>query len=239
MVKDAFATLSVMSSGDITPLSETTHPILKVIQQNLDVLESACTAVEELHDEGKGVHVTALNCIIKASVLQGDLQRAVGAYNSFSTFDVKPTVDTFTFLIEGCVAASARELGDKLLLEMKQAAIQPDAQTYEKLILLCLTQTTYEDAFFYLEEMKSLNMIPNSTIYEALVRKCVSMGDTRFKLGVEEMRDFGHRISSPLQFFIDSGGDTREVPEESGAPQHYGNLVNRHKRSQFVQDGPN
>lgn len=238
MIKNAFNIISVMASGDITPVTETTYPILKVIGKNLDVLESACTAVEELHDEGKGVHVTALNCVIKASVAQGDLQRAIGVYNSFSSFGIKATAETFTFLLEGCVAASARELGDKLLVEMKQAAIVPDAQTYERLIQLCLTQTTYEDAFFYLEEMKSLTMVPTSSIYEALVRKCVSMGDTRFKLAVEEMKDFGHRVSSPLQAFIDSGGEvTHEESEEPSTA--YGEHVNRIKRLQFVQNARN
>lgn len=239
MIKDAFATLSVMGAADAIPIPDTAYPIFQAIQKNIDTLDEACAAVEAMRDAGQAVHVTALNCIIQAAVKQGDLQRAVGAYGSFSSFNAKPDADTFNQLLDGCIAAAARELGDKLLLEMKDAAIKPDLHTYEKLIILCLTQTTYEDAFFYLEELKSLNMTPTLSIYEALVRKCVSMGDTRYKLALEEMHQCGHKVSKPLQTFIDSGGEVN-VKEGKEDPQYipsqsYGKVVNHHKRSKFVR----
>jgi len=238
MIKDALATLTLMRDADVHPDSGTTYPICRVIQSSPDYLESACTAVEQLRDEGKTVHLSALNCIIQASVGRRDLQRAVGTFNSFPTFDVKPDVETFNLLLEGCVAAAHRDLGDKLLLEMKEAAIQPNSGTYESLIMLCLTQTTYEDAFFYLEEMKGLKLVPPVSIYEALVQKCVLMGDTRYKLAVEEMAECGHRVSKKLQTFIDSGGEKmRERETQPAGSQNYNKGVNRHKRHMFIQNG--
>ena len=97
-------------------------------------------------------------------------------------------------------------LGDKLIAEMREAGISPDARTYERLIVLCLTQPTYEDAFYYLEEMKTLGLHPSHAVYEAIIRKLVSVGDTRYKIALEELKECGYPVSSRLESFISSGG---------------------------------
>ncbi|KAF9648574.1 hypothetical protein BDM02DRAFT_3115184 [Thelephora ganbajun] len=187
LVKDAFLAIMRMDAVGITPTMETTYPLFKYIIEDAERLETACNHLEDLQQEVKTpFHVAAFNCVIRASISLGDLQRAIGLYNSLSEFKVKPNVDTYNLLLGGCIATTHRELGDKLLLEMKEAHVLPDARTYERLIILCLTQTNYEDAFFYLEEMKEQKMIPSLNIYESLIRKCVTMGDTRYKLAVEE-----------------------------------------------------
>ena len=179
--------------------------------------------------------MAAFNCLIRASISLGDLQRAIGLYSSLSEFKVKPNVDTYNLLLGGCIATTHRELGDKLLLEMKEARVLPDPRTYERLIVLCLTQTNYEDAFFYLEEMKEQKMIPSLNIYESLIRKCVTMGDTRYQLAVEELKECGYKIHRSLQAFIDTGGQSELSPAtEKQPPKSYRDGVNKHKRSQFV-----
>jgi Pentatricopeptide repeat domain len=236
MIKDALGTLTVMTDADVQPEPGTTYPIYKVIQSSWDTLETACAALESLWDEGKAIHSAALNSVLKGSVGLGDLQRAVGILNSFPKFNVKPVVETFNLLLGGCVVAENRDLGDKLLLEMKEMAIQPNLQTYENLIILCLTQKTYEDAFFYLEEMKGLNMVPPVSVYEALVRRCASMGDTRYKLAVEEMTDCGYDVSKQLEAFINGErGEGEGMEPQPVSAQKYSKGVNRHKRLHFMQ----
>jgi len=240
LIKDAFSVIMRMDTAGITPTTETTYPIFKYIIGDAERLETACNHLEELQQDVKTpFHVAAFNCVIQASISFGDLQRAIGLYNSLPGFKVKPNVDTYNLLLGGCIATTHRELGDKLLLDMKDARVLPDTRTYERLIVLCLTQTNYEDAFFYLEEMKEQKMIPSLDIYESLIRKCVTMGDTRYKLAVEELEECGYKVDKPLQAFIDTGGESEIRPVTEKRPsKSYRDGVNKYKRFQFVNHKP-
>lgn len=235
-IKDAFQTMMRMANVGIIPTTETTYPLFKYITKDAERLEAACNHLEDLQQEVKvPFPVAAFNCVIQASISLGDLQRAIGLYNSLSGFKVKPNVDTYNLLLSGCIATTHRELGDKLLIEMKDARVLPDARTYERLIVLCLTQTTYEDAFFYLEEMKEQKMMPGLNIYESLIRKCVAMGDTRYKLAVEELQECGYKVDRSLQTFIDTGGESELTPITEKQPSKaYLDGVKQYKRSQFI-----
>lgn len=239
LIKDAFSVIMRMDAVGITPTMDTTHPIFKYIIEDAERLETACNHLEALQQELEiPFHVAAFNCVIQASISLGDLQRAIGLYSSLPEFKIKPNVDTYNLLLGGCIATTHRELGDKLLQEMKEARVHPDARTYERLIVLCLTQTNYEDAFYYLEEMKEQEMTPSLNIYESLVRKCVSVGDTRYKLAVEELKECGYIVGGPLQAFIDSGGQSDGPATTERQPSRsYRDGVNKHKRSQFVNRG--
>lgn len=215
-IKEAFLILDLMRTHGIIPVAETAYPIYLAINANYDLVEDAWSILDTLHEEGKTVDVTALNVIVLASVTHGDLQRAVGTYKAFPDLNVTPSVDTFNYLLSGCVTARHRELGDKLLGEMREMKIKPDEQTYEKMITLCLTQPTYEDAFFYLEEMKAEGHLPPQVVYEAIIRKCVAVGDTRYHIAIEELKEKGYQMSKKTQTFVDNGGE-RSATEGEGA----------------------
>lgn len=163
----------------------------------------------------KGVDISAINVIIQASVSFGDIQRAVGAYKSIPDYGLSATVETYNLLLSACIGAAHRGLGDIILGEMKKAGIKPDARTYERLVMLCLTQETYEDAFFYLEEMKGHKLLPTYGIYDAIIRKCVSVGDTRFKLALDEMKQVGYQRTESLDKFIAQGGVFKATVEDA------------------------
>jgi pentatricopeptide repeat protein len=191
-IKDAFLTLDMMKSRDVKPAFTTTSPIFDIISKDVDALDAAWSIIEEIHKEGNLVGAEMLNVVTHAAISLSDLQRALGIYKTYAEYGVKPTVETFNLLLAGCVVVSHRELGDRLLGEMKEAKLRPNSSTYENMILLCLTQDTYEDAFFYLEEMKAGKHIPSSTVYEALVQTCLTAGDSRYKLALEEMKQCGY-----------------------------------------------
>ncbi|THH15657.1 hypothetical protein EW146_g4850 [Bondarzewia mesenterica] len=205
-VKDALALLAVMRENRLDPTSETSHPIFLAVKTDSDAIDSAWDALEELHKEEKAIDITAINVIVQASVALGDLQRAFGTYQIFPELGVKPDADTYNFLLSGCIAARHRELGDRIVADMKDSGIKPDALTYERLIILCLTGQTYEDAFFYLEEMKAESFQPPIAVYEAIVRRCVSAGDPRYRLALDEMKEFNYEVSPRLDAFIENGG---------------------------------
>ncbi|PIL35851.1 hypothetical protein GSI_01511 [Ganoderma sinense ZZ0214-1] len=205
-LREALILLDFMRENHMKPTLDTARPILEYISKDTNTIDDAWGKLEELREEGQTVDVVALNVVIQAAVALRDLQRAVGTYKAAAQVGVKPDIDTYNLLLEGCISARHRQLGDRLLGEMKDAGIKPDVMTYQRMVLLCLTQTTYEDAFFYLEEMKTLRMVPPLVVYEAIVRKLVSVGDTRYKIALEELKECGYQVSMRLESFVSSGG---------------------------------
>ena len=198
-IKEALSTLTLMNQHNVKPNSDTAHPIFEAIRDSTDAVDAAWDAVEALHSEGQAIDVTAVNVVIRASVALGDLQRAFGTYQICPELDVKPTLDTYHFLLSGCIVARHRELGNRLIAEMKEAKIKPDARTYERLIVLCLTGETYEDAFFYLEEMKAERLSPPLSVYEAIIQRCLLEKDVRYNVAVQELEEFGYPLSPKLK----------------------------------------
>jgi pentatricopeptide repeat protein len=192
-VEDAILTLDDMRSQDIKPLPATASAITTVVGTDIGSLDAALSTTDDMQKQGKRIDVEALNAIVQAATSLGDLQRAIGVYKAFGDYGADPTVDTFNLLLASCTASCHRELGNRLIAEMKQAKLVPNTRTYENIIALCLTQEIYEDAFFYLEEMKAAKHVPPSTIYRSLAQKCLLTGDSRYKLVLEEMEQCGYR----------------------------------------------
>ena len=206
-IKEALSTLTWIRQNNIEPNADTAHFIFESIRANTDAIDAAWDALESLHTEGQIIDITAVNVIIQASVALGDLQRAFGTYQMCTELGLKPTLDTYNFLLSGCIAARNRELGDRLITELKEAKIKPDARTYERLIVLCLTGETYEDAFFYLEEMKAEKLCPPLSLYEAIIQRCVLDKDGRYALAVQELKELGYTVSTALERVIEGKGD--------------------------------
>jgi pentatricopeptide repeat protein len=209
MIEEAFSIVNLMRSSDVQFTQETALPLTNCICGHIDQVDEAWSILEKMHQEHKPVDVVSLNAIIHAAAILNDLQRAIGTYKAFANFDVQPTISTFNYLLSGCISASHRELGDKLLSELRELHLIPDTKTFERMIILCLTQTVYEDAFFYLEEMKGQGYLPPLSVYTALIRKCVVSGDVRWKIALDEMKECGFEVSPALQIFIDTGGNSR------------------------------
>lgn len=205
-LKEALHALKTMDKQCVKPTSETVRPFSEFLQQDVDRVDGVWQVLDQWRSEGNTVDPLILNAIIQASVSLNDLQRAVGAYKSFPDYECKPNVETFNILLSGCVAAKHRELGDKLLLDLKQAGAKPNATTYEHIILLCLTQPTYDDAFFYLEEMKTQKFFPSARVYAAIIHTCVAARDSRYSMALAEMHQCGYVLSPTLRQFLSDYG---------------------------------
>ncbi|TIA93179.1 hypothetical protein E3P99_00312 [Wallemia hederae] len=203
-IKEPFIILGIMRQNKITPQLETAQPIVKAITKSVDAIDDAYYLLQDLHKEGEVIDVSAINVIISASAKLGDMHRALSTFQEMGTFKLKPSTETYNILLSGCIDTSNRSLGDKLLTLMKKEEIQPDKRTFERLIVLCLTQSTYEDAFFYLEEMKSAGHIPPQNVYETLIRRCKSLGDSRYKVALEELHECKYKPTKSLLQYIKS-----------------------------------
>lgn len=209
MLEEAFSIVNLMRSSDVRCSPETALQLTKCISGDIDQVDEAWSILEKMNQEKKVVDVVSLNAIVHAAILLNDLQRAIGTYKAFGDFGVNADISTFNHLLSGCIFASHRELGDRLLSELRELGLVPDKVTFERMIVLCLTQTVYEDAFFYLEEMKGQGHMPPISVYTALIRKCVVSGDVRWKIALDEMKECGYEVLPNLQLFIDTGGKMR------------------------------
>lgn len=207
-VPNAFHVLSTIRSTGLTPTLSSIQPIVNVLK-SAEVIDQAYYTLEDMHKSGQAVDIVALNAVVAASGAIGDLQRARATQSAIPEFGMTPNIDTYNLVLQCCVVTTHRALGDTLLSEMATQNIQPNATTYDYLIHLCLTQPSYEDAFYYLEKMKADGFKPGYAVYASLVKKCVRMGDSRWRLVVDEMKDVGYKIETELQGFINSGGKER------------------------------
>lgn len=236
-VPNAFHVLSTIRSTGLTPTLSSIQPIVNVLK-SAEVIDQAYYTLEDMHKSGQAVDITALNAVIAASSAIGDLQRARATQSAIPEFGVTPTIDTYNCVLQCCVVASHRALGDTLLSEMAAQDIQPNATTYDYLINLCLTQPAYEDAFYYLEKMKADGFKPGYSVYASLVKKCVKMGDSRWRLVVDEMKDVGHKVEYELQGFINNGGKQRggsRSREVAGQRRANDEMVGSKRRSWIKQ----
>lgn len=233
-IKEALQTLAIMRTHGINPIPETAYPLIDAMKDT-DAVDATWALIDELHKDGKDIDSTALSALIKASVRLGDLQRAIGAYKTLTDYGVSADLSMYNLLIQGCVTARHRELGNLLLEDMKAAKVKPDQDTFQNFIALCLTQDDYEDAFFYLEETKSAGFLPESSVYEGLAEKLLNAGDPRYKIAVEEMLEQGHRPSSRLQRLLREKNDKRR--KQGGDLIHQESISLDGAAQKFIETG--
>ena len=237
-VKEALLTLDIMRTNEIEPMRETAYPLLDILKKDTDAVDAVWVVIDELHREGRRIDISVLNVLIRASIALGDLQRAVGAYKSFSEYGLTPDLTTFNIILQGCVVAGHRDLGNLLLADMKEAKIKPDQETYQQFISLCLTQDNYEDTFFYLEEMKTAGHVPPSSVYVSIIKKCLSAGDTRFTIAAEEMRETGYAVPLDLMREMKDATYQAEEPLSGHPPPADGQAVGLDGTAQrFIKTG--
>ncbi|KAL1736055.1 hypothetical protein EV714DRAFT_198549 [Schizophyllum commune] len=205
---DAFTFLHTLPSFKVEAPVTSLEAIAVYCLPDIDAIDNAWKAVDQLHTETK-VTTAALNTIIIAAAKHSDLQRALGAYKNFPTYHAQPNTDTFDILLDACIPAEHRQLGDALLADMKTANVPLARSTYERLVRLCLTQPEYDDAFFYLNEMEAAGHVPSLQLYSAIVRRCASEGDTRYEVALGEMKT--RKMAVPKELM----GEVRALTRQS------------------------
>lgn len=228
-LREAFTSLQIMRDLGLNLTIETARPIFDLVRKDAETLEEAWAVLDDMHSADQKVDVAALNVLVQGAISLSDLPRAVGLYKAAPTLAVTPDAETFNLLLTGCIAAAHRDLGDRLMAEMKELGVSPNADTYERLVILCLTQDNYEDAFFYLEEMKAQKYAPSANLYDAVVRKCASVGDTRYEVALEEMREAGYSASNDTKMYIRS----QFSPDVHGGEQAPAELTLDEKKAIF------
>ena len=197
-VPEAFRVVSSIRANDLVPTINTVEPIAAVLTSP-ELIDQAFYGLEDMHKAGQPVDLASINALILASARIKDLRRVRATQAAIPDFGLKPDIDTFNTVLDGCIAAEHRPLGDTVLSEMQAAGVAPTAETYEKLIQLCLLPDTYEDAFYYLEKMKAEDMRPSAAAYQAILRKCLRANDRRWELVREETQLLSYTLDFDIR----------------------------------------
>jgi pentatricopeptide repeat protein len=190
---DAIRVLSAIRAAGFHPTTATAQPIVTALT-TADLIDQAFYSVEDMHKAGSSVDITALNAIVEAAVRTGDLPRARATQLAAADVGLVPDEITYNLILEACVTANNRLLGERIISEMRSASLSPNATSYEHMIRLCLQSPEYEAAFFYFEKLKA-EAQPRREIYVALFNACQKRDDRRWKLVQEEAQRAGIRLS--------------------------------------------
>lgn len=208
-VPEALRVISSIRATGLQPTLATAESIVTVLSTP-EIIDQAFYGLEDMHKAGESVDLVALNALILASARITDLRRVRATQASLPSFNLRPDIDTFNSVLEGCITAEHRPLGETVLAEMSAAGVTPNHTTYEKLIKLCLIPDDYEEAFYYLEKMKSEGLQPSAAAYRSIIMKCLNSNDRRWELVRQEMNVLGYRLDVIARRLIDEKSRYRQ-----------------------------
>lgn len=136
-VEAAFAALveAHKTHPEMTQNPSTWTAVIRACCGGPAALDGAYFILERLKNSGLAVPVAALNVVVAACGLSGDIQRAFETYEAFEpTFGVSPNLDTIHLLMDACTwngrAGSVEQLQDVL----KQLGLTPTSFTTSRLV---------------------------------------------------------------------------------------------------------
>lgn len=204
-LKKAMMILGVMRQQGMNPSLKVARPVVQMLGKEVDGVDKTWAILDEIRKESKPVDISVLNAIIQASVIQHDLQRAIGSYQSFPEYGQQPNRETFHLLLDGCIKVRQIDLGEFVFAQMQEAGIPPDTDTYSKLIYLFLTQDSpeaYSRAFDYLLALQAANYKAPYKVYIRLVHKLAWANDERLSKVLDEMQEMGYRVDKDLMKMV-------------------------------------
>ncbi|KAJ6593845.1 hypothetical protein B0H19DRAFT_919621 [Mycena capillaripes] len=199
--QEAFSTLAIMRQNNINPTTQTAFPLVEAVQQRPEILDELWEILNQMIKDGNPVDTSACGSLLQASLSTQPLSRTLADYNMLKSLGLTSSPETFHVFIDGCISAGNVVYGELAFRQLKEAGIALDHDVFGKMITLHLTQDTYDDAFLYLEEMQSASHVPAPHLYEALAVKCATVGDQRYLVALEEMKEVGHSIPPELTLY--------------------------------------
>ena len=179
-ITTALTILCIMKAFGLEPEDGSTRSLFQHMRQDSKRPEEAFQILRELHEAGRVIPTSAVNCVVEASVHLQNLSQAIEHYKQLHTLCPDgPNTATFNILFRGCRTARRKDLAMFFASEMLALNVNPDALTYDRLLLVCLDQDDYDDAFKYFNEMLQRGWIPRQGTLVAMVKKCAQTGDER------------------------------------------------------------
>jgi len=179
----------------------------KVYDTIAEELAKHATAVDESYyllesrkQEGAEVPLTAVNVIIEACALMGDLDRAFATWAELEQLSLRPDATTYNALLHTCIRTRELASGRRLLTRMAQDGIAPNAVTFSHQCSLHIMSREEELALALLQQCRDLDIVPTGKMYASLINVHVRRRDpTQAQALLDEMSAHQHFVSHSMK----------------------------------------
>ena len=127
--------------------------------------------LESRHSEGRKVPLPAVNMVIEACALMGDLDRAFATWAELEALGLQADTGTYNALLHTCIRTREIASGRRLLARMDQDAIQPNALTFMHRCTLHLIAREDRLAVECLQKCKEANFDPPGKMYVGVINR--------------------------------------------------------------------
>jgi len=166
------------------------------LAKQASAVDEAYFLLESRKGESRRVPLRAVNVIIEACALMGDLDRAFATWAELEQLELKPDAGTFNALVHTCIRTRELASGRRLLSRMAQDGVAPNANTFMHQTALHVMSREEGLALKMLKDCKEAGHTPNVRMYHSLINMMVRARKyERAQALVEEMRNDGHRVS--------------------------------------------
>jgi pentatricopeptide repeat protein len=203
----AFATLiEYFEAG--SRLSEAARDgIAELLALQATSVDEAYFLLEQRKQEGLPVPLPAVNMIIEACAVLGDLDRAFATWAEIEQLGLKPDTGTFNALLHTCIRTRELASGRRLLSRMTADGLKADATTYTHQVSLHLMSRESEQAGKLLQKAKDEGVKPSAKMYAHLIIDAVrGRKGERAQMLLKQMEEDGHKPGNGLRGRVAQAG---------------------------------
>lgn len=150
--------------------------VAEELAKQASAVDESYFLLESRKSQSRSVPLNAVNVIIEACALMGDLDRAFATWAELEQLELQPNEGTFNALLHTCVRARELASGRRLLSRMAQDGIKPNAVTFMHQTALHVMSREDGLALKMLQSCKEAGITPNARMYASLINMCVRSG---------------------------------------------------------------
>ena len=174
--------------------------ITEELAKQASAVDESYFYLESRKQEAKPVPLPAVNLIIEACALMGDLDRAFATWAELDTFELTPNAGTFNALLHTCVRTREVASGRRLLSRMNADGVEPDAETFMHQASLAIMSREDGVALKMLDACKEAGHKPPGRMYVSIINVCTrSRKYDKAAEVLEAMEADGYKITPGLR----------------------------------------
>jgi len=174
--------------------------IAEELSKHATTVDESYYLLESRKQAGADVPLAAVNVIIEACALMGDLDRAFATWAELEQFALKPDAGTYNALLHTCIRTRELASGRRLLSRMGQDGIAPNAATFTHQCALHIMSKEEDLAFGLLQQCKDLDIVPSGKMYASIINMLVRRRDgAGAKAVLDDMQKQQHFVGNGLK----------------------------------------
>lgn len=174
--------------------------IAEMLARQATSVDEAYFLLEQRKQDGLEVPLPAVNLVIEACAVLGDLDRAFATWAELEQLDLKPDTGTYNALLSTCIRTREIASGRRLIARMASDDLTPDSKTYELHCSLHLMARERDLAAKLLQKVKDDGLKPSGKMYAGLVNDAVRNREAnRAATLIQQMEEDGHVVTGGLR----------------------------------------